>query len=246
MDEGLARTLNRPIGPLGMIGFAVVNIILALFTGLVISVQPVGHGDVLVGVGRMAAVSTAALWCIASIWLRRRTASRGKRARPTVGMLVLGYGLLLFAFALLPGGISERKCAERAACKNNLKQIGLALHIYSTDHAGRFPDRLSQLYPDYAKDLSDFVCPSTEDKLSSPDEIDQNTSYRYVAGLTSEDDPDHVLAYDKPGNHRYQIGSNVLFVDGHVEWMREETLEKTLAEEQRIRAGPQGTEPPSP
>jgi prepilin-type processing-associated H-X9-DG protein len=229
-----------------MIGFAVVSIILGLFTGFVISVQPVGHGDVLVGVGRMAAVSTAVLWCIACIWIRRRTASRGKHAKPSASMLVLGYGLLFFALVLVPGGISEGKCARRAACRSNLMHLGVPLHMYSTDHGERFPDRLSELYPDYAKHLSLFVCPSTGDKISSPDEIDRNTSYGYVTGLTSEDYPDRVLAYDKPGNHGYQFGSNVLFVDGHVRWMREEGLEKTLAEEERIRAGPQGTEPPSP
>ena len=152
-------------------------------------------------------------------------------------MVIGGYGLLVFGLAMVPGIISEGECARRASCKNNLKQIGLALHIYSTDHAGLFPDRLSDLYPGSTEKLGIFVCPSTADKISSPSEIDLNTSYGYVTGLDAEhDDPDDILAYDKPGNHRFRTNVNVLFLDGHVESMQEEELLKALAEQEAARS----------
>src|SRR5947207_3191108 len=52
-------------------------------------------------------------------------------------LLVVGIISLLVALAI-PAVVRARSAADRVACANNLKQIGLALHNYH-DAAGRFP-----------------------------------------------------------------------------------------------------------
>ena len=47
---------------------------------------------------------------------------------------------------------------QLTACKSNLKNIGTALEMYSTDNSGRFPTALSQLTPNYLRRIP--TCPS--------------------------------------------------------------------------------------
>ena len=125
--------------------------------------------------------------------------------------------IAILAAMLLPALSKAKEGARRASCLNNLKQIGLACHMYAQDNNGVFPDKLSLLYPEYISSLRIFVCPSTDDKISSLDEIDENMSYVYIGGLTEDNDPDTVLVYEKPGNHG-KAGYNELFLDGRVKW----------------------------
>lgn len=39
------------------------------------------------------------------------------------------------------------------ACKSNLKNIGTALEMYSTDNAGKYPTALEKVVPKYLKSL---------------------------------------------------------------------------------------------
>lgn len=66
------------------------------------------------------------------------------------------------AFALLAvmtgaGGYFEmdggRYGGAFRSCCSNLKNLGTALEMYSTDNSGAFPDRLSQLTPNYVKTI---------------------------------------------------------------------------------------------
>lgn len=50
---------------------------------------------------------------------------------------------------------------QLTGCKSNLKNIGTALEMYSTDYAGRYPRRASQLTPRYLKTIP--TCPATGD-----------------------------------------------------------------------------------
>jgi len=106
---------------------------------------------------------------------------------------------------LLPAIGQARERARRADCANNLRQIGIALHNYATDHNESFPADLDSLHPNYIDDLSVFVCPSSG-------------GYSYHAGLTVATVSTEPLVEDSAGNHR-DAGKNVLYVGGNVEWV---------------------------
>ncbi len=61
-----------------------------------------------------------------------------------IAVVVVLLGLLVVGLA------RTREQARRAACKNNLKQIGLALHVYASDHAGYFPRGPEGAYSSYS------------------------------------------------------------------------------------------------
>lgn len=73
---------------------------------------------------------------------------------------------------LLPAVQQAREAARRTQCKNNLKQIGLALHNYLEAH-GRFPsDRLAKPRTGWCALLLPFL-----DQLNLQDAYDFNHDY---------------------------------------------------------------------
>jgi prepilin-type N-terminal cleavage/methylation domain-containing protein len=85
-----------------------------------------------------------------------------------IELLVVIAIISILAAMLLPSLSRAREQARRTACKNNLKQLGLALLIYSNDYSGSFPTGkgshladLTMLWSSgYAKDPNVFECPS--------------------------------------------------------------------------------------
>ena len=122
-----------------------------------------------------------------------------------------------------------RGAARRATCRSNLKQIGLALHMYAADYDEKFPDDFSALYPNYIGTAKIFKCPNDK-TMSEMKEIkpDTRVSYVYVTGLTNQDSADRILAYDASPDFHNGEGRNVLFLDGHVAWYTEKEFQKLL------------------
>lgn len=73
------------------------------------------------------------------------------------GCLVIFVALMLFTLLLasvfVPNFLRARSRGIFTNCKENLKRIAAALDHYATDHAGRYPDKLEQLVPEYLENL---------------------------------------------------------------------------------------------
>ena len=79
---------------------------------------------------------------------RRNPPQSGGRGLAMAGF-ILGYASLamlpILAGLLLPALAKAKANAQRIACVNNMKQLGLAARIWSNDHDGKFPPDLASM-----------------------------------------------------------------------------------------------------
>ena len=143
-----------------------------------------------------------------------------------LGAVLLILVLILISFANQPRDSSR----DRVNCNANLKQIGLALLMYSGDANGYFIltpsgnnfEPLNTL--DILNDSKVFGCPSIV-KSDSSNYADlattaRSSNYRYGGSGIRDDNTEATtttLPTDRSGNHPANLWINVLFVDGHVE-----------------------------
>jgi hypothetical protein len=179
-----------------------------------------------------------------------------KRSRAWMWQLPIAILVLLgIVLALTPGHRRAARSARRSTCKNNLSQIGLALHMYSTDHEGKFPDAYTaaEMFGDLVEEgyldktwgfwrIPLHVCPGAKQDIKAWKRTRQLTeetsSYGWVAGLDADSPPDFALAFDRSvSNHEYVrprgegvlLGRLVLYVDGHTSWSTEEGFQEQVA-----------------
>lgn len=133
------------------------------------------------------------------------------------------------------GGTAFKKALEKAAQekliyenRKNLRQIGMAARIYSADHRGKLPDRLSSLFPYYLTSPDVFISPASKGKTVEKGEIDKNSDYLWLgAGLIERKaESNSILACDREGI--FQGGRCVLFFDCTIEWMSEGEFQELL------------------
>lgn len=122
--------------------------------------------------------------------------------------------LVLALASALHGYRNFRAGLRGKTCVHNLQALANQLYLYAQDHEGHFPDKISALYPEYVTDLQMFICPEIREKYKrergvrhpfspdpTPEEIDSLSSYAVVPGLSTSDDMDSALAYEKKDNH---------------------------------------------
>jgi len=118
----------------------------------------------------------------------------------------------------MPAVARAREQARFAASMNNLKQIGVGLHMYANDNDGNFPSELDQIKR-YVQNAKVFESPRKPDYFEGP-------SYLYVPDQSQRADPANVLAYENPEYAWDKIV--VLFLDGHVERMDSDEFQSRL------------------
>jgi len=154
-----------------------------------------------------------------------------------VGMIGMAEGPMLISI-LLPSLNRSREMANRVKCASNERQIGQGILLYSNDHKGPYPPDLGTLIKEEDMTAAVFICPDSNvtvpANLTQPDDIaawvNKNSSYVYLgAGMKQGEDPTTIVLYEKPENHH--DGSNVLYGDGHVEFVQARELQRQLAKQ---------------
>ena len=64
----------------------------------------------------------------------------------------------ILASILVPNFLRARSQGQVTACRSNLKNLGVALEMYSIDYNARYPDDMAKLVPNYLRNLP--TCPS--------------------------------------------------------------------------------------
>jgi len=142
----------------------------------------------------------------------------------------------------------SRAQQRRAACRENLARIYMALAIYANAQGDKFPavagatasqEPLDLLIPRFTVETASFICPASKDPpLPSGESLrNRKLSYAYYMGRRAVEGGE-VLMTDAqantqsklagqplfsatgqpPGNNHGKDGGNLLFCDGRVEW----------------------------
>ena len=129
---------------------------------------------------------------------------------------------------LLPALTKAREQANHIKSAANLRSIGVGAMIFANENRGTFPKTLGELAAKGELPPTVFISPQHEGHVAYPPPgaspavrsrwIEENSDYVYLgAGRKMSGGVDFVLAHEKLDAS--PEGVNVLFADGHTEWM---------------------------
>ncbi|MGB7158599.1 MAG: DUF3352 domain-containing protein [Tepidisphaeraceae bacterium] len=158
---------------------------------------------------------------------------------------LFGYNAMAMS-VLMPSLNRARETANRVKCASNMRQIGLAILLFSNENRGKYPATLGELLKTQEITVDVFTCPSTS--LTVPANlraggvearaawVDEHASYAYAgAGKTNAAGAGEIVLYEHLHNHGND-GINILFGDGRVEFVSRIGALKML-KEQNLDAG---------
>lgn len=95
--------------------------------------------------------------------------------------LPISLGLVAVALTIwiIPKFIRHPNRGSLTACKSNLKNIGTALEMYSTDYGGRYPDRMQRLTPNYLRVIPTCPLAGSDTYSDSYSRSTEPDGYRY-------------------------------------------------------------------
>jgi hypothetical protein len=140
-------------------------------------------------------------------------------------ILVLSILVVVVGIAALNWILAFGASADRSWCVDKLRiAVYPAMKEYADAHEGRYPDKLSVLYPKYISNLDFFVCPEVHvdlDEKPAENEIDSLSSYVIVPGLSKEGVGNVALVYEREDNHP-GWGRAILYLNGKAERLKQE------------------------
>jgi prepilin-type processing-associated H-X9-DG protein len=153
-------------------------------------------------------------------------------------IVAIALTVLLLIAILLPSLNERHGTSNLEECASNMHQIGLAIILYQNDHNQNYPNSLAELLMEEQIAPAVFVCPSSNDTASTcPTQAiaadwakPGHLSYIYLGkGLNDKTaTADTVVLYEPMSNHAGE-GMNVLFGDGHTDWVNATVGAKIIA-----------------
>ncbi|MCH8968537.1 MAG: DUF4190 domain-containing protein [Planctomycetes bacterium] len=122
---------------------------------------------------------------------------------------------------LLPSLSQARELAKRTVCGVNLRAMDASLRSYVEEHDQEPPD-ISVLIDANSIGSKGLNCPSVDRVIS------QTPPYIWIRGADCTN-AENVVLYEPLQNHRGE-GGNVLFCDGHVEFVSQADWEQVLGD----------------
>ncbi|MBN1460093.1 MAG: zinc ribbon domain-containing protein [Armatimonadetes bacterium] len=153
------------------------------------------------------------------------------RGLATAGVVLSGLWLLLLPAMVFPVFARARASARKAICLANVKNMSVALALYTADWDDRFPeaDRWCESINDYVKNDQVYLCPEAE---GVPCGYAYNAALSGI-GYAELEDPVHEImvfesdaGWDAAGGvelmtpePRHLGGDNYGYADGHAAWV---------------------------